>query len=348
MKNVNEEVALRAILLNDTSTAAHHGSRYVVAAIREQLASRNTEIMASAAVGADWEQDDAIIEALKFADLIVVNGEGTLHHGAAAGRRLLRILEHPLRGNIPVVFINMLWQENPSDWEELLKRAALIAVRDTRSQRSLAANGVQAAFCPDLSFSHAWPVRSAQYQKSYVAFGDSVYPDVSRALWDAYRDYLGPKQYLPIRARKRHESIYRNISIRQRFDNIRHEMRGFLRSFADPSFFMARDTVEYLTRLSAAEFHVTGRYHAVCLSIVVGVPFVAVASNSHKIEALIDDVGLNRRRVVKEASNALSWEVREFSKSEILNIEKWRELALQSASEMFENIVATPSRVRTL
>lgn len=343
MKIVND-VALRAILLNDTSTAAHHGSRYVVAAIREQLAKRNTEIIASAAVGADWEQDDAIIEAFKFADLVVVNGEGTLHHGADAGRRLLRILQHPLRGNIPVVFINMLWQENPLDWGELLRGAALIAVRDTRSQRSLAANGVQAAFCPDLSFSHAWPVRSARQQQSHVAFGDSVYPDVSRALWDAYREYVGPKQYLPIRARKRHEAIYRKLSIGQHFDNIRHGMRGFLRSLADPNVFMARDTVEYLTRLSAAGFHVTGRYHAVCLSIVVGVPFVAVASNSNKIEALIDDVGLNRRRVVKEASNALRWEVGEFSQSEILNIERWRALALQSSSEIFDNIVAIPSR----
>lgn len=309
-----------------------------MAAIREQLALRKIDVVASAFVGADWENDAAIIEALPDVDLIVVNGEGTLHHGAAAGRRLLRVIEHPLRRHVPVVFINMLWQDNPPEWDALLKRADLVSVRDTHSQRGLALKDIRSNFCPDFSFSHTWPEALPSQRGNCVAYGDSIYPEVTKELRKAYELCAGPKIYLPIRSRKRHESIHRNLTIGQRVDNIRHKVRGVARSIADPGYLTVEDTDQYLSLLSNARFHITGRYHAACLSVVAGVPFATLASNSIKIEALIDDIGLDRRRLIKSASAEIEAGIREFSEQEISNIEKWRVTAMQKTADLFNDI----------
>jgi exopolysaccharide biosynthesis predicted pyruvyltransferase EpsI len=47
-------------------------------------------------------------------------------------------------------------------------------------------------------------------------------------------------------------------------------------------------------RIGDARVVITGRHHGVCAAIVAGRPFVALASNSHKIEATLEAVGLAR------------------------------------------------------
>jgi len=42
---------------------------------------------------------------------------------------------------------------------------------------------------------------------------------------------------------------------------------------------------------------VSGRFHACTLALLARTPFVAVPSNSHKIEALVEDAGLAAWRV---------------------------------------------------
>jgi len=50
------------------------------------------------------------------------------------------------------------------------------------------------------------------------------------------------------------------------------------------------DLTAYLAWLKSLTFHITGRYHGVCLSILVGTPFCCYKSNSHKIEGLLKDM----------------------------------------------------------
>lgn len=63
----------------------------------------------------------------------------------------------------------------------------------------------------------------------------------------------------------------------------------------------------YMDKLGQCTLSVTGRFHAVCFALLTRTPFIAVRSNSWKIDALIDDVGLNRDRLV--APEALSPEL---------------------------------------
>jgi hypothetical protein len=54
---------------------------------------------------------------------------------------------------------------------------------------------------------------------------------------------------------------------------------------------------DYVAALGRLRLHATGRFHAAALAIRCGVPFLSVNSNSHKIEALVEDFGLDPARV---------------------------------------------------
>jgi len=59
-----------------------------------------------------------------------------------------------------------------------------------------------------------------------------------------------------------------------------------------------QDENAYIARIKEADLSVTGRFHAVCLAVATMTPFLSVASNSWKIEALLEDVGLSPDRIV--------------------------------------------------
>jgi hypothetical protein len=64
----------------------------------------------------------------------LLNGEGTLHHGAGHG--LLRAGD-PEYGLPPVVLLNALWQSNPASFAAPLRRMAYVSVRDGRSAEAM-------------------------------------------------------------------------------------------------------------------------------------------------------------------------------------------------------------------
>ena len=58
-----------------------------------------------------------------------------------------------------------------------------------------------------------------------------------------------------------------------------------------------RPVDDFMALLSSSELVVTGRFHVVCLCLITGTPFLAVASNSHKVEGMLEDAGLLHRLV---------------------------------------------------
>lgn len=51
------------------------------------------------------------------------------------------------------------------------------------------------------------------------------------------------------------------------------------------------DLCAYVNWMKSLKLYVTGRFHGVCLAMMLGIPFLAVPSNSHKIEGLLKDCG---------------------------------------------------------
>ncbi len=108
---------------------------------REQFAPTGLELvnaypMSPGAAGT-WQA------AVEGADLVVVNGEGTFHHG-----RYVEVLE--VARLKPAVLVNTVWEENPPS--ELLGEFRLVAARESFSAAAIRASGAACDVIPDVLF----------------------------------------------------------------------------------------------------------------------------------------------------------------------------------------------------
>ena len=280
---------MNVVILNDTTADLHHGCARVMRLLAQGLDRHGMTVIARSPVHHDWEADAAIRAAIARADLVVINGEGTLHHGKPGAARLLRVTE--TAGDVPVALVNALYQDNPPDWSRWLTRLAHVSTRDSRSADAIAAvTGRHPAVVPDLTLSTRIDGRTRTVP---ILYGDSVKEEVSTALAmraDRDRAPLVPS----LSALKRPKG--RNALTRRLRDwhIARHTARMHA---AHPTLDICPTEAAYAARIAGARLHVTGRFHGVCYAMAAGTPFLAVASNSWKTEALIADAGLAPWRV---------------------------------------------------
>lgn len=289
-----------AVILNDTRGDAHFGCMRVMRAIEDNLARRGIKTIATSLVRNNWESDIFLLGALRESDLIVVNGEGTLHHGSKYGERLLRVACHAERTGKRLALINALYQDNPAHWGGYLGGFDLLAARDIVSRTEMEkASGRPALFCPDLSLSGGFiGGRLPEAQRHLLTIGDSVLKEANfklRRLADSNPDAVfvtiqnrlklsKPGYPQPLRALR---TVYAGMYERAA-------------RFRNDHLIVPQGEAEFIDWLCASRLHVTGRFHAVCLCLATATPFIAVRSNSRKIESLLDFFELGDRRLVHE------------------------------------------------
>jgi polysaccharide pyruvyl transferase len=264
------------------------------------------EIIDSAPACAPWDSAGTLLRNMRRADLILINGEGTLHHGAELGAGLLSVVDHPARGKTPVALINTIYQENPPEWARWLGKMSLVAARDHRSQREIERADVKAAFAPDLSLYGAAPA-SAKHRPC-VAYGDSIYGDITKVLRKTYKRKRREGRsnlFLPIRTSILHGSPHAPLSLHAWLHAQRYTWDAQFSRLKDPNYRISSNAEDFMRDLQQASIYLTGRYHGICLSIASGVPFRAVASNSFKIEALLEDAGLQPARSSTDVADVL-------------------------------------------
>ena len=117
--------------------------------------------------------------------------------------------------------------------------------------------------------------------------------------------------------------------------------RRFMARFPETHFL--RDDSAFLTELSKHDLIVTGRFHAVCLAVLSGTPFIAVSSNSWKIEALIKDIGLDSARIcslrelTQQTISERDWDYSDLERAAIAEtLARWR----KTGSMLFDDIAA--------
>lgn len=319
----------KAVILNDTSQRSHHGCARVMRLLVAGLERQGLTVTARSLARNDWEKDAGFLRALAAADVVVINGEGTLHHGREAGAKLLRVVDHPATGTTPVALINALWEENPPDWSAPLSRLALCAARDSDSAAAMQAAGAEAIWLPDLSLSA--PADVGQSTRSGVIVGDSVKWNKRQVLAAAATRIPGAT-YLPTKTL--HQSIWRNPLAR---GALFRAYNGVFPLHA-PAFEMARDEAAYLRHIASADLHITGRFHAVCLSMLVETPFLALSSNASKIERLLRDAGLNTDRMIAEQALHSPPVSAPFTDQELDKIRAFRTMATDKAEALFARI----------
>ncbi|EYD77123.1 hypothetical protein Rumeso_01235 [Rubellimicrobium mesophilum DSM 19309] len=321
----------KAVILNDTSSRYHHGCSRVMRLLLRGLDEAGIEVAARSPARADWARDEGVLAALRGAQVVVINGEGTLHDGAPLGARLLSVLDHPDAAGKPVALVNALWQDNPPEWDGWLSRLALASARDSGSAEAFRRVRGQGRWGPDLSMSA--PAEVAAVSRQGLVVGDSVRFEARRALAQAAQR-LGAC-YVPTKTLKgRVWDVGPARSLLWRAYNGVWTGRV-------PEFEMPRDEGAYLARLARAEGHVTGRFHAVCLSMLTGTPVLALASRTSKIERLLKDAGLGDSRLISvEALERLTAKeaARPFSKGEKKAVAEFLTQGRTEAKRLFADI----------
>ena len=204
-------------------------------------------------------------------DVLVMNGEGSMHHGRPTFHRKMQEIEAALALGKQAYLVNSVWDSNPSDYDHVLRRLSGISVREAASARDLEdRHGVKARICLDFSYFREVPA---------LTDGGNV-PSL-----EYVTDYLDPAI--------------------GNFAPMPDELRAGRQLFTLSS--LGWD--DAVTTLRAGKLLVTGRHHAVYAACRARRPFAAIEGNSHKITGLIlsSGVGIPVARNIRELPGIVDW-----------------------------------------
>ena len=256
-------------LFNDTADNPHVGCLAVSQAHRRMLRRAGARVR-HAFFCREWHQlgagdlEDAIAAALGVSELrevfaevdaVVVNGEGTIHHGY--GRHLVAILGAAQRLGLPTYLLNAVLQDT-DDARPVLAALTDCTVRDACSARYLRGLGIPHRLVPD-------------------SFFEADFLDTPR---HDFRDRLVITDSHPARAAEHAAALA----------GLRHAWKGRCADYPLESLERVDDWQHALADIRDADAVVTGRHHGACLALLAGVPFVTLPSNTWKVEGLIEQL----------------------------------------------------------
>jgi GT2 family glycosyltransferase/tetratricopeptide (TPR) repeat protein len=256
---------LSVALFNDTGCLSHAGCRGVSSGHDAMSESLGVDIAYRSCLG-EWSElwsgeRAASLQAFRKSqlprllhgmDAVVVNGEGTIHHGA--GLHLTTILAGAQELGLPTFLVNAVFQECEQDLETLRKLDDF-TVRDSNSAAYLERLGIAHRLVSDSILAADFENRPCHDFAGKIVVTDHHLArnhDVGQALKRLLKE-LGD------------QAVYYPLDAPERAEDWRHAV-------AD---------------LEAVRLVVTGRHHGVYLAGMAGVPFVALGSNTWKVEGLL-------------------------------------------------------------
>lgn len=219
---------MKIAVLNDTAAGFattggnHFGCELVMETLYDQLAKHGHEVVQKVPSN---KRDRVSTEV----DLVIVNGEGSLHSGRR--RELVDVAM-----SRPAILINTVWQRNqPTN----LQHFKHITVRESLSAKEM---GCNPEVIPDLLFANERLINHGLFTQ-------------------CNQDY----------------DIGETDSV-----------------FAQGKYGMCAiaSAKDYIIRLQDHKRVVCGRFHGVAACAVLGIPFSAYKSNTHKIEGMMADMGI--------------------------------------------------------
>jgi polysaccharide pyruvyl transferase WcaK-like protein len=256
-----------AALFNDNADYPHVGCQAVSqahlamlrrerAVVRHRYFQRDWQFLAS---GSLEEGIRAALESTELdhvfsgVDAVVVNGEGSIHH--RQGWHLLAILGAAQRRGIPTFLVNAVLQDVDAA-RGVLAAVDDCTVRDARSARYLEMLNVGCRLVPDSFFE--------------ARFADEPVHDFAGHLVLTDCHPVRAAEFWPV------------------FEQLRHSWPGPVSDYPLEGSERMRDWLHALADIRSAAAVVTGRHHGVCLALRAGVPFVALPSNTWKVEGFLE------------------------------------------------------------
>jgi hypothetical protein len=329
-----------AAIVNDTRADRHYGCYAVMDAIERLCAANGLAVVERVPVHHDWQADAALMERLSRVRLIVVNGEGTIHHDRPAARRLVAIGAFARANGIASALVNASWHANPPELAAQARAFDRVAVRESASGRALADAGVAAQVMPDLSIEGLVPWHGA---RRGVRVAGSVVARQSWALARARRrvkggalSILAPRDTAA--AQLRFDLAVAGV----RAPGAAAHWREVVQAWSDLRRGRVPDAAAFEAAVRGAALLVTGRFHAATIALGLGTPLLAVESNTAKISATLADAGLAAWRVTNVANitpdtcaAAATWD-----RGELSGLEAWRSEGAAAQRRLFADLAA--------
>lgn len=335
----NQEAKLSAVVLNDTACRHHHGCRLVMRNLIYALNAIGISVQATSYVGQDWRKNTNFLRAIQICDMIIINGEGTLHHGKEKAELLLRVTQHPDAGGKIKILLNALYEENPKSWLNYLSNFDLIGLRDHRSFKYVQENGFKQAYeTSDLSLFFSENILKQHSVRAGIAVSDSILKQKRKTLMSFYKAQKdNGAVFIPIVSATRHLPKQKT-GVTQHLDNLRYRGKLCIKSFLDPTTIYYDDHLEYMAAMQNKKLYITGRFHGICLALKTRTPFVALASNSWKMQSLLERIGMENRIVENISKVDIEAEEWQFSNTELENLDRFLNWAQDSWNDFFERL----------
>lgn len=348
------------VVLNDTATIAHYGCKVVMKRIVDTLANYGF-LVKTVSVYSTWRVHKRVINA---ADAVIVNGEGTLHHSASRGRALVEVAPYCRARNIPVFLINSVWQDNHDDMARDAADFALRFVRESRSEAQMKRQGLSAKTVADLTLGWKYRRGTSSVTRSGRVYTDAVGMPATDLLYSLFRADPGSR-FVTMTPPEGHRGDYPEASFERlaptlseglwltiRLATKRLYKKIFLvRGLVKNAIRLRRGHLEmlpltdFMGALESSELVITGRFHGVCLCLLSGTPFLALTSNSHKIEGMLEDAGLSHRIVRPADIRAVLAHPPRWSEDDAKAAQAFVAKASRDQKAMFDAVVREIDRV---
>jgi|SaaInlStandDraft_7_1057024.scaffolds.fasta_scaffold81086_1 polysaccharide pyruvyl transferase WcaK-like protein len=333
----------KAVILNDTSFEDHHGCELVMENIHRLLKNNNIQVIATNPTNVDWFNNKHFVKKISKADIVIVNGEGTLHHAQPRAKNLITIGKYVKENfRIPVVLINTTYQDNGDDFAEYLKYFDLIYVRDKLSQIELSRYNISSKVVPDLTYYSTYN-QNKENSKNRIGVTDSVNTKLSEKLYN-FSTQNALYSYIPVLTNSQVRTDLQSIIKYCKFYTkkiiifLLFRLGRKLSHRSIRTLFYIDNYKEYIREISGFKLIITGRYHALCFAIQTLTPFLIIKSNYHKYEGMLNDIGIGNGRIVDDVSvNYANYCI--FEEHEIKMIEKFLEKSPKEIEKMFRDIV---------
>lgn len=327
-------------IFNDTAGSRHLGCVAVMTNLLSLLLKNNMQPYFYWPVGTDWRSHkEEIVNNLRSADGIIVNGEGTLHSDSTRERAyaLLELGDFCRREiKKPCFLINTTLYDISSVGVSLLSKFDRIFVRDSDSERFLLTRGIPTTRCFDLSLLGLVGNNKKHHQATYfsnapsIMLTGSVVSTTNTSLKELSRELGVPFQ-----------DIKPKVKTQQKLLNKTRRLLNLSKPKGRTDLIYQNDHQQWINKIVSYDLVFCGRFHAATLCAGTFTPFVGLESNTPKTSCFVRDVFGNDDRlfnITQVAETARKNERLDFTEEERKSIESYLHSGEQACKKMMDEI----------
>ncbi|WP_122055921.1 polysaccharide pyruvyl transferase family protein [Vibrio sp. Evd11] len=300
-------------------------------------------------LGVNWKNSEFLKRKIIQSDKVIVNGEGTIHHNTKNGKLLIELAKFSASYDVKSFLINMTYQDNDESYIDYLKYFNRIYVRESYSHKQLEDHNISSKVIPDLSLFNDQENKSKKNGKYLIT--DSVKKDITKELLDKFSHHPSTSfisvfnENIFYKSKSKGSTlmrIIRNNSFKNILSKSYNALKKRITSEKILPIFYVETHQEYDDEISRHKLALCGRFHTMMFCINNGTPFIALKSNSHKVEGVINDIGLDVNKFIVDINKIDIDYLDDFilTDNERELIKGYRNIAKSKIDSMFKDILS--------